>query len=431
MHSAVERVLTERLGSLGARIHAGRSRNDLVAADLRLWTKARRGRPGGQGPGAGRFPGRPGRRTHGVRDARLHAPAACAAGHAGASSSGTRLSDGSRRRAVRRRCPERRRVALWARERWPVRRLGLDHQATAAALGFGRTFDNSMDAVSDRDFGLDFLSACLSAAVHLSRLGEDVTLWCSQEFGFARMDDAFATGSSMMPHKRNPDVAELARAKCGRILGDLVRLATVMKGLPLAYDRDLQEDKEALFDAFDALSGALEAMRGVVATLAFDTDRMRRAARRRRPAGHRPRRDPGVERRPVPAGARAGGGRWCAAGGGRTHAVFRRAAGVGRSRYRRFRERRDHERSGRVRGPASVSGRPRPGCRCGTDREAANGAGIRGAGGQPVQSALEGCPSGRRGTPGERVGGQPSPGFKSPSLREKALILGRNEFSAA
>jgi argininosuccinate lyase len=156
--------------------------------------------------------------------------------------------------------------------------LPLDPEATAADLGFGRAFDNSIDAVSDRDFALDLLAAAATTAVHLSRLAEDVILWCSAEFGFARPAEAHATGSSMMPQKRNPDVAELARAKAGRILGDLVGLATAMKGLPLAYDRDLQEDKEAVFDAVDALGPALDGVASTIRGLTFDTDRMAWAA---------------------------------------------------------------------------------------------------------------------------------------------------------
>src|SRR5213079_1221848 len=133
-------------------------------------------------------------------------------------------------------------------------------------VGLSGHFDNSIDAVADRDFALEFLAACLTTAVHLSRLGEDLVLWASEEFGFATPADAYATGSSIMPHKRNPDVAELARAQAGRVLGDLVTLATVMKGLPLAYDRDLQQDKPPVFDAYDALAPALEAMAGMVRT---------------------------------------------------------------------------------------------------------------------------------------------------------------------
>ena len=155
--------------------------------------------------------------------------------------------------------------------------LQLDPAATADALGFSTAFDNSIDGVADRDFALEFLGACLTTAVHLSRLGEDVALWTSEEFGFARPDDAYATGSSIMPQKRNPDVAELARAQAGRVVGDLVALATVMKGLPLAYNRDLQQDKPPVFDAFDALAPALEATAGMIRTLVFDTARMRAA----------------------------------------------------------------------------------------------------------------------------------------------------------
>src|SRR5207247_11203283 len=146
----------------------------------------------------------------------------------------------------------------------------LDPGATADDLGMSGAFENSIDAVASRDFALEFLSACVGAAVHLSRLGEDLVLWTSEEFGFARPDDAYATGSSIMPQKRNPDVAELARAQAGRVLGDLVALATVLKGLPLAYNRDLQQDKPPVFDAFDALAPALEAMAGLIRTLAFD-----------------------------------------------------------------------------------------------------------------------------------------------------------------
>jgi argininosuccinate lyase len=155
--------------------------------------------------------------------------------------------------------------------------LPLDPDETAADLGMGGAFENSIDAVSDRDFALDFLAASLSVAIHLSRLAEDLVLWSSEEFGFARPADAHATGSSMMPQKRNPDVAELARAQAGRVLGDLVTLATVLKGLPLAYDRDLQEDKPPMFDAYDSIAPALDAMAGMIATIEFDTDRMREA----------------------------------------------------------------------------------------------------------------------------------------------------------
>jgi argininosuccinate lyase len=152
--------------------------------------------------------------------------------------------------------------------------IDLDTGAVATRLGFGTTFENSIDAVSDRDFALEFLAACSILGVHLSRLAEDVVLWTTREFGFAKLPDRHSTGSSMMPQKRNPDVAELTRGKAGRLLGHFVALSTAMKGLPLAYDRDLQEDKEPLFDAFDTLSLALPAMAALIAELVFDLDRL-------------------------------------------------------------------------------------------------------------------------------------------------------------
>ncbi|MBI4260544.1 MAG: argininosuccinate lyase [Actinobacteria bacterium] len=276
VHSAIERALTDRLGELGARIHAGRSRNDLVAADLRMWT----------------------------RDAAAAMAAAArslaAALHARAAEHGGVVMPGythlqraqpvplslhlEAHAAPLLRDAERLDRAAASANRSPLgagalagTTLPIDFDAVAAQLGFDGRLENSIDAVSDRDFALEFLAACTSVAVHVSRLAEDLVLWCSAEFGFARVDEAYATGSSMMPQKRNPDVAELARGKAGRVIGDLVRLATVMKGLPLAYDRDLQEDKEAVFDAHDALAPALVALTGMVSTLEFDTERMRAA----------------------------------------------------------------------------------------------------------------------------------------------------------
>ena len=149
---------------------------------------------------------------------------------------------------------------------------------TAEALGFDRPTANSLDAVSDRDFALEFLAAASICAIHVSRLAEEIVIWCSAPFGFVRLSDAFTTGSSIMPQKRNPDAAELARAKVGRIMGALVALLTVMKGLPLAYAKDTQEDKEPVFDAADALSLSLAAMAGMVRDLKADTARMRAMA---------------------------------------------------------------------------------------------------------------------------------------------------------
>jgi argininosuccinate lyase len=156
--------------------------------------------------------------------------------------------------------------------------LPLDRDATAEALGFEGPARNSLDAVASRDAALEFLAAAAIAMVHLSRLAEELVLWSSAEFGFVELADAFSTGSSLMPQKKNPDVPELVRGKTGRAVGNLVALLTVLKGLPLAYNRDLQEDKEPVFDSAATLRDALAVMAGAVATLRVDADRMRQAA---------------------------------------------------------------------------------------------------------------------------------------------------------
>ena len=156
--------------------------------------------------------------------------------------------------------------------------LPLDRSATALALGFDGPARNSMDAVASRDTTLELLSCCSIAMIHLSRLAEELVLWSSTEFGFIELADAYATGSSLMPQKKNPDVPELVRGKTGRVLGAWVALATVMKGLPLTYNRDLQEDKEPLFDAVTTLGDCLEVMAGALATLDVRETRMREAA---------------------------------------------------------------------------------------------------------------------------------------------------------
>jgi argininosuccinate lyase len=156
--------------------------------------------------------------------------------------------------------------------------LGLDPVATAADLGFNGVFDNSLDAVSDRDFVAELIFTLALCGVHLSRIGEEVVLFSSEEFGFVRLDDAWSTGSSMLPQKKNPDIAELARGKTGRLIGDLTTILVVLKGLPLAYNRDLQEDKEPLFDAVDQVGLGLRAIAGLLGSATFDTDAMARAA---------------------------------------------------------------------------------------------------------------------------------------------------------
>ena len=160
--------------------------------------------------------------------------------------------------------------------------FSIDRDATAKSLGFDRPSANSLDAVSDRDFAVDYLHAAALCSVHLSRLAEEIILWASQPFGFVRLPDAWSTGSSIMPNKRNPDAAELVRGHSARIVGDLIALLVLLKGLPLAYAKDLQDDKPPVFDAHDLLSLSLAAMAGMVADLEFVPDRMRAAAA----AGH-------------------------------------------------------------------------------------------------------------------------------------------------
>ncbi|MGQ0669162.1 MAG: argininosuccinate lyase [Actinomycetota bacterium] len=277
VHSAIERALIERLGPTGAKIHAGRSRNDLVVADLRLWAVE----------AAGGLAEKAAALAEALADVAQDNRGAVMPGY-------THLQRAQpillAHHLLAHAFPLLRDVErlLRARDAADVSPLGagalagstlaIDPDSIARRLGFSRTFENSIDAVSDRDFALEFLSASVALAVHLSRLAEDVVLWSTEEFGFARVDEGQVTGSSMMPHKRNPDVAELTRGKAGRVLGDLVTLVTVMKGLPLAYNRDLQEDKEALFDAADNLNAALLAMIDLVGSLAFAHERMREAA---------------------------------------------------------------------------------------------------------------------------------------------------------
>ena len=154
----------------------------------------------------------------------------------------------------------------------------IDRESVAREHGFGKISANSMDAVSDRDFLLDFHSAAAVCAMHLSRLAEELVLWSSEEFGFVRLDDRYTTGSSIMPQKRNPDFAEIARGKTGRVYGNLIGLLTTMKGLPLTYNRDMQEDKEGLFDTVDTLIPTLQVASGMVSTMEVQADRMRAAA---------------------------------------------------------------------------------------------------------------------------------------------------------
>ncbi len=277
IHMAIERRLTELVGPVGGKLHTGRSRNDQVALDLRLWLRAE---------------------GHAV-DAALarvqRALAALARRHRDALLPGyTHLQraqpillahhllayhemlarDRTRFRDCRARADE---LPLGA---GALAGAGfpLDRRFVARQLGFTRVTANSVDAVADRDAAVEFLAAAAISAVHLSRLAEELVLWATEEFGFVELPDAFATGSSMMPQKKNPDVAELVRGKTGRVTGALVALLTMLKGLPLAYNRDLQEDKPPLFDAADTLRQSLDIVARMLPHLRFDTARMAAAA---------------------------------------------------------------------------------------------------------------------------------------------------------
>ena len=278
VHMAIERVLTERIGPAGGRLHTGRSRNDQGVLDTRLAARRyanelrqavldlegsllerARGEFGVVMPGYTHLqPAQPVLLSHHLlaylwmfsRDfermgAALDSADSCPLG-----------------------------AAALAGTTYP-----LDRDATAAELGFSKVIPNSMDAVSDRDFVCDLLYACAMTQVHLSRLCEELVLWSSAEFGFVEMDDAHSTGSSIMPQKKNPDFAELVRGKSGRVVGDLTGLLVMLKGLPLAYDKDLQEDKEAMFDAVDTVAGSVRAVSGMVSTMKVNEGRLAQASR--------------------------------------------------------------------------------------------------------------------------------------------------------
>ncbi len=277
IHMNIEARLTERVGEAGKRLHTGRSRNDQVATDLRLWV--RDAIDGLDAQAADLMRALAERAAEHAADpmpgfTHLQTAQPVTFGHHLLAYVEMLARDRGRLADCRRRlneCPLG--AAALAGTSFP-----LDRAWTADTLGFDRPAANSLDAVSDRDFAVEFLGAAALCAVHLSRFAEEVILWCSAPFGFVRLSDAFTTGSSIMPQKRNPDAAELARAKTGRVVGSLVALLTVMKGLPLAYAKDMQEDKEPVFDAADALSLSLAATAGMVRDMTPDLDRMRAMA---------------------------------------------------------------------------------------------------------------------------------------------------------
>ena len=276
IHTAVERRVTE-LAPEGGKLHTGRSRNDQVATDLRLWTKdaidevialverlQRTLLAQAEAAGDAYLPGY----TH-LQQAQPVALAHHLLAHGWALA-----RDVSRLRDARARLD----VSPLGAGALAGSSLPLDPSITAAELGFAGVFDNSLDAVSDRDFVAETLFDLALLGVHLSRMGEELILWASTEFGFIELDEAFSTGSSMMPQKKNPDIAELARGKAGRLIGHLTGLLTTIKGLPLTYNKDLQEDKEPLFDAVDTVTLTLLALDGMVESTTFRSDRMAEAA---------------------------------------------------------------------------------------------------------------------------------------------------------
>ena len=277
VHSMVERELTERLGETGARIHAGRSRNDLVVTDFRLWCRARSAELVRLTAG---FIDVLARRAIEHKDTvmpgytHLQRAQPVSLGFHLLAHGWALLRDGRRFEAARAAADE---SALGAGALAGTT-LGLDPEVAARRLGFERVFDNAMDAVAQRDFACDLLYASALCGVHLSRLAEEIVLWSSTEFGFVRLPDEWSTGSSMMPQKRNPDLTELVRGRSATGIGDLTAMLSLLKGLPLAYDRDLQEDKEIVFGAVDRIAGCLEGMAGMLAAVDFSADRMAAAA---------------------------------------------------------------------------------------------------------------------------------------------------------
>jgi argininosuccinate lyase len=279
IHMNIESRLKDLIGEPAARLHTARSRNDQVAVDFRLWC-----RRAAQDAAAAidalqrALLDQAERHAASVMPGYTHLQIAqpVTLGHHLLAYVEMLARDSSRFLDAASRmneCPLG--AAALAGTPYPI-----DRAMTAKALGFARPTANSLDSVSSRDFALELLAAAAICASHLSRLAEEIVLWTSPHFGFARLSDAFSTGSSIMPQKRNPDAAELCRAKIGRIAGSFQSLLIVMKGLPLAYSKDMQEDKAATFQAVDDLALALTAMTGMAADLVFDAEAMRKAAAR-------------------------------------------------------------------------------------------------------------------------------------------------------
>lgn len=277
IHMAIERALTDDIGAAGAKLHTARSRNDQVALDLRMYMKEEIVTCAGlivalqetllSLAADNRDAVMPGY-THLQR-----AQPVLVAHHMLAY---VQMLSRDFVRLVQ--CFASADVMPLGSAALAGTGFPIDRQMVAGELGFERVSENSMDSVSDRDFVLDFLGAASTIMVHLSRLCEEIVLWSSSEFGFVALDDAYTTGSSIMPQKKNPDVAELVRGKAGRVFGDLAAVQTMLKGLPLAYNRDLQEDKESVFDALDTVKDCLVAVAGMAGTMTFNSEATEAAA---------------------------------------------------------------------------------------------------------------------------------------------------------
>ena len=276
VHMNVEARLTAAVGEAGRRLHTARSRNDQVATDLRLYARAQAAKLIGRIDDLRRallaqaerhidvfMPGY----THLQRAQPVRLAHHLLAYDAMLGRDRGRLADAARRAGE---CPLG--AGALAATTFPI-----DREAVARELGFDGVTRNSLDAVGDRDFAVELVGAIALCQVHLSRLGEELVLWTSQEFGFVQLDEGYCSGSSIMPQKMNPDLAELIRGKTGRVVGDWVALMTVLKGLPLAYNKDLQETQEPLYDAVETLDASLRVARGMIAGMVFDTERLRQA----------------------------------------------------------------------------------------------------------------------------------------------------------
>ncbi len=277
IHMTVESRLRELVGEAAGRLHTARSRNDQVATDFRLWTRTACDRiDAGLAAMQAALLARADEHADSIMPGFTHLQVAqpVTLGHHLLAYVAMLSRDRGRFADARARLNE----SPLGAAALAGTGFAIDRHATAQALGFDRPMANSIDAVSDRDFALEFCAAASIAAIHLSRMAEEIVIWASQPFGFVSLPDAWSTGSSIMPQKRNPDAAELVRGRAAMLLAAFQRLAVIVKGLPLTYSKDLQDDKETVFAAFDALALSLAAMTGMVETLIFRTDRMRALA---------------------------------------------------------------------------------------------------------------------------------------------------------